>query len=445
MQYDIKQIQADFNKIIAATQGIESPQTDDLFNRWAKSKKKFIEKMGGQLTIEIPNITFELNSDEKKRMVDDFLDWIYNYLDNEELYFFLDREIEGFFTNEVVQEYSYAPEKTIPKGMKLIKAFKYFEDNQEILETIQNRASMIIQENKISGTLCLSVHPLDYLTISENSYNWRSCHALDGEFKAGNLSYMVDKSTIICYLKGNDKIYYPEVEWNSKKWRMLLYFSDNWDIIFAGRPYPFSSPNALETIREELFEHFIEGPRFSWTSWRDDYIDKFYWKEEDQYEYLNHHICVSNKLYDINTLVINEYNSCQFNDVTDSSHYHPFYMWNKWSDGSFLTHVGGEVKCLRCGAEPITTPDTMMCADCECEYGFSEDESYLICDCCGRRYLYLDSYWVSNDDRICPTCRKTQTDTCWNCGRLHYKDELTIDRETNKPICDHCKERLYGC
>ena len=28
----------------------------------------------------------------------------------------------------------------------------------------------------------------DYLSLSENAFNWRSCHALDGEYRAGNLS-----------------------------------------------------------------------------------------------------------------------------------------------------------------------------------------------------------------------------------------------------------------
>lgn len=126
--------------------------------------------------------------------------------------------------------------------MKLVKAFKYFEENPRSLEDIQNYASRIIQEDKIEGTLCFSVHPLDFLSVSENTYNWRSCHALDGEYRAGNLSYMVDRSTFICYLRGaeNQKLpHFPEdVLWNSKKWRMLLYMEDKRRGLMAGRQYP---------------------------------------------------------------------------------------------------------------------------------------------------------------------------------------------------------------
>ena len=91
----------------------------------------------------------------------------------------------------------------------------------------------------MSGDFCISIHPLDFLTSSVNTYNWRSCHALDGEYRAGNLSYMVDKSTIICYLKGANNAKLPmfpdDVPWNSKKWRVLIYVSDYWDLLFAGR------------------------------------------------------------------------------------------------------------------------------------------------------------------------------------------------------------------
>ena len=131
------------------------------------------------------------------------------------------------------------PYKDVKLGMKLVKAFKFFEQDKVTLETIQNEASRLIQEDKIEGKLRVSVHPLDFLSASENTYNWRSCHALDGEYRAGNLSYMCDRSTVMVYLCTEDKKKLPRfpasVPWYSKKWRMLLHFSDNWDMIFAGR------------------------------------------------------------------------------------------------------------------------------------------------------------------------------------------------------------------
>ena len=126
-----------------------------------------------------------------------------------------------------------------------MKALKFFIDNEGALRHYQDRISNIIQANSFSGILCLSIHPLDYLSSSENMSNWRSCHALDGEYAAGNLSYMTDPSTIICYLKSNDEndvilpMFPPDVPWNSKKWRCLLHFSDDKDMMFMSKHYPF--------------------------------------------------------------------------------------------------------------------------------------------------------------------------------------------------------------
>ena len=91
--------------------------------------------------------------------------------------------INNSFYDNIVTDSDYSP---APKGMKLVRAFKYFEKNKIVLEEIQNLASRYLQEDKVKGTLCFSVHPLDFLSLSENTYNWRSCHSLDGEYRAGN-------------------------------------------------------------------------------------------------------------------------------------------------------------------------------------------------------------------------------------------------------------------
>ena len=242
MQY--KEVQKKFNEVISASQGIEDPQTDDLFQKWMEAKRDFIEAMDGQLIWEWPEqVAFELGSKEKNLRVDDFVELIQNRWQNNDLADFVAFEKDGFFSNQVTRQY-ICPQRNliIPQGMKLLKAFKFFENDVKVLNDIQSAASMIIQEDKITGTLCLSVHPLDFLSLSENTHNWRSCHALDGEYRGGNLSYMVDRSTIICYIRSNRDDYLPDfgdVKWNSKKWRVLLFFSNKWDMLFAGRQYPF--------------------------------------------------------------------------------------------------------------------------------------------------------------------------------------------------------------
>ena len=161
-------------------------------------------------------VFFEFIKHDKEIKVDDFANLVEQNYSNPGLADFISSQREGFFTNRVINSTVTDNGDKIPKDMKLLKAFKFFESNKETLEALQAAASMIIQEDKVEGTLCLSVHPLDFLSASENNHNWRSCHALDGEYRAGNLSYMTDSCTIMCYLKSDkdEKLpkYIPNLE-----------------------------------------------------------------------------------------------------------------------------------------------------------------------------------------------------------------------------------------
>ena len=174
--YDIGEIKEQFCEVIRESQGIEEPQVDWLFDEWAKAKEKFIERFGG-LIYEWPEpIEFTLDEKEKRYRAASFADRVHDMYNNPVLAEFIEENLDGFFDNKVVKACEGG---VIPLGMKLLKAFKYFEHNKATLRNIQDDASLLIQENKIKGKLCFSVHPLDFLSSSENTYNWRSCHALD--------------------------------------------------------------------------------------------------------------------------------------------------------------------------------------------------------------------------------------------------------------------------
>ena len=237
MGFDIEEIKAQVKSVLAYSQECPEPKVDNLINKWLKAKKFLIEALGGDLIKEGETVSFSLSREEKDKRVNSFINDIeYRHSD---LAWFIYLNRNSFYDNTVAKEYTLETGETIPKGMKLLKSFKYFISDKEELNKLQTRASMMIQEDKVEGVLCFSVHPLDYLSVSENTYNWRSCHALDGEYRSGNLSYMCDESTVVCYLRGKDTQvrlpHFPEdVLWNSKKWRMLMFLSESWQSMFAG-------------------------------------------------------------------------------------------------------------------------------------------------------------------------------------------------------------------
>ncbi len=456
MYTDIKE---QFKSVISYSQGIPDPQVDYLFREWREKKSRFITRFGG-LIYEWPEpIEFTLDPKEKRTRAMEFANSVSDTYNNPELAEFIDENLDTFFENKVSKSLG----EKIPEGMKLIKAFKFFESNKTTLRSIQDCASQLIQENKIKGTLCFSVHPLDFLSSSENTYNWRSCHSLDGEYRAGNLSYMIDDATFMVYLKGADNQHlhsFGAIGWNSKKWRMLIHASQNDDIIFAGRQYPFSSKSGIDTVLNIYNNMMALEPspysyRFTnrYGSWRADYVDSYVpYDAQSNVEPTpldGKYIVYSHELIEINKIVKEGYNALNYNDVLKSTCYnYPYYAilnpFVRHSADHLISHpiiVGEEVPCLHCGEELITNPETMRCDECELNYGTEINDVYSCCDCCGGRIYVDDAINVGEDDWVCASCYDSCCFICDCCGNVYYKtDRVFIPGEYEDEGSWYCRQ-----
>lgn len=385
----------------------------------------------------------------RKANFSNFVDNISNIFQNKKLVDFLSANEEGFYTNVVSTTYQDENIK-IPQGMKLVKAFKYFEKDEHLLNELQIKASQIIQEDKVEGTLCFSVHPLDYLSTSVNTYNWRSCHALDGDYRSGNLSYMMDKSTIVCYLKGENNTILPmfpnDVPWNSKKWRVLLFLSEHWDLIFAGRQYPFSSKSGLDVVLKHLFPA-LKLPEERMSEWQNAYVDQYTNSAGNKIKLIENYFPYYGELYKISDMVINQSN-LHFNDLLNSSCYH--YPYYTLKDETFWTmpdyapkvYIGGEVSCLRCAKKKLNYAEVMICPDCIDELNYDPDEQ-LTCDCCGR--AIRDGDWREvQGETVCGQCVETECFVCERCDEIHFNSYKKYDRKHDEYICMWCYASLRG-
>lgn len=451
MYSDIKE---QFRRVIIHSQNIPDPQIDELFDEWQSSKQRFIDLFGG-LIYEWPEpVEFSLDPKEKINKAMEFSNCIYNSFNNPALAEFLDANLDTFFDNKVSKTIG-----KVPEGIKLIKAFKFFEDDKATLRNIQDMASQIIQENKVKGILCFSVHPLDFLSSSENTYNWRSCHALDGEYRAGNLSYMVDKTTFMVYLKGADDVIIPlfgDVKWNSKKWRMLIYLAENEEIMFAGRQYPFNSRSGMDMVLN-IYNNLFQSSTYRYSKygeWRADYVNGFVPYDADPLDTqieLNHSYMVfGGDLAPLDKVVQEGCGALNYNDVLRSTCYtFPYYsILNPWGFHRAETLlenpviIGGKVSCLHCGRERITNSETMRCSDCELEFGYEENDVYGSCACCGTRIYNDDAIFVSGcEELICDGCYHSLCFVCDSCGEVYYKDDrhfITTGEDGASWYCSHC-------
>ena len=459
-----QKLRNDFIEVIRYSQNIEEPKVESLLRTWHNAKLPLMRKFfKGKTIIKLPDkVVFTLCDEAKTQRLESFVEYIANLMDSlggweHPLVRYLSHlSVHEFYSNALKGDYRLGDGKKIQKDTKIIKSFKYFISDEKLLRYIQDKASEIIQENKVEGYLTFSIHPLDFLSSSENCFNWRSCHALDGDYRAGNLSYMCDSSTVMCYLQADEEVklpHFPEsVPWNNKKWRVLLHFNTNLDVVFAGRQYPFSSPGALETIRSAMIENVFqkypesiwrEEPRDSWSHWHNDYLHELSYNEfadnddatvlEETYAIINH------RIYDINKIIFDAHNSKHFNDLTKSSYYtKPYYMFEKtWGNSDLRFELGKELICLRCGEHTIDGYDSMMCPECECKYGSSESDEYRTCDCCGTRFYDTNGGWIG-DDYVCRHCLETECFECEECGEMYYNAEKMWDEESKQFLCNSC-------
>ena len=80
---------------------------------------------------------------------------------------------------------------TISYGMKLMKVYNKFATAFGIagFDEYAVAHSQILNTTNLKGTLCLSIHPLDYMTMSDNDSNWTSCMSWKngGEYRQGTV------------------------------------------------------------------------------------------------------------------------------------------------------------------------------------------------------------------------------------------------------------------
>ena len=465
---DISQIKEAVKSVLKYSQDFKTqdPKVDVLIKDWYSNKKYFIDRIGNNLIYEYPEVIyFEMNEADKIKNVEDFItnvEYNYRYLPNiSDLLTFFEVNKKNFYTNILNTDYWFHNNElnkdiVIPKGMKLGKALKFFISDKEQLTDLQMAVSRVIQKDKVKGKLCLSVHPLDYLSSSENNHNWRSCHALDGEYRMGNLSYMIDESTIICYLKSEENTilpnFPPTLPWNNKKWRVLIHFSNDKEMLFSGRQYPFSSNKGLELILEKLLP--LAGLGRDWTKWDNTFLSEFK-RNEDLLTFNSPYVPIADDLIKLNQLVKSGQGSLNYNDVLYSNYYTPYYSycenhpWYKSFTGGTTKNtrfeIGKAVKCLSCEQEYITLTDVPRCIQCEEKYGVAEHESFETCAECGERIYVDNAFFIDNVGFVCESCFYESGNyvKCEDCGFLMSKNEAVQD-ENGKYYCHWCiSERNY--
>ena len=264
---------------------------------------------------------------------------------------------------------------------------------------------MCLNTKSISGEVCLSIHPLDYMNMSDNGYDWDSCMNWqdNGEFRQGTVEMMNSPYIVVAYLKGKEKwrpIHNDDRMWNNKRWRTLFIVHNK--MIMGIRQYPYDSDElnkfCLKWLREVVEPTGKYGPYTNdFEIIRNNYTNKFYTTEK--------------------TCHIGLYTGVMYNDCRSE---HSAYIIENMPDVLDI-HYSGESECMICG-KVFDSEDSYLPAS----FLTCVDHSDLRrCNCCNR-VIYdedEDGYWL-NGDLLCERCYDNNIEQCELCGDHALSDDM---------------------
>ena len=321
------------------------------------------------------------------------------------------------------------PGAKISKFLKKVSFLLGFEKEYEAFRIAH---SQLLNEHKIAGTLCLSIHPLDYITMSDNDCDWDSCMAWEkrsgcgiGEYRRGTIEMLNSPYVLVAYLESATPMERYNLHWANKKWRELFIVHDACISGITGYPYNNKDLElaVLSWLRELAATNL--GRNYESTPIKIDYDYKD-----------------SKRTITFDTDVM-------YNDFMSDNRY---LLLNPEATGNFYINYSGLVICPICGKVDgdYTEPSQLICNSCEAIY---------TCESCGETITDLDDVFTTEDGEIiCHDCYVYYYSHCDECNcEKRNSDLLTcylaLDHDNityyKIIICEDCLKKLelqvYSC
>jgi hypothetical protein len=392
---------------------------------WSEEKINLFHMLGNQLIVK-REMVFNKSLEELAREVDqkmiynccgpaetfrrNYIDYINNHFDEWEMRDLLWRFVDHSY-DIADNRYTYRSfvvpasatvngrEIQVSEGCKLIKMLGKLAEAFGITEGYEEYRqlhSQILNQKKIKGTLCLSIHPMDYITMSDNNCGWQSCMQwMDeaGDYRLGTIEMMNSPCVVVAYLEADEPMYIcTNGTWNNKKWRQL--YIVNRDIILGNRQYPYVNPEIQGQVINWLRDLAMADPNYG-----------PYEETTTNIRNKEHNIiCGGRDVY------FDIYTSIMYNDVYDDrlAYLNPNIAGNS---SHYDLNFSGEAVCTGCGdiIEPgDVEPYIVRCNSC--------DGSWR-CSHCGDRH-YGDNYYEVNGNYYCDWCYHNELDQCETCGEV---------------------------
>lgn len=177
-----------------------------------------------------------------------------------------------------LDQYTREKEESSPDGTKRMRTVRPYN-------AIFARLSDALNPSAIRRTGLLSIHPCDYLEMSNKDNTWDSCHCLeDGGYQTGTLSYMGDEVSMIFYTVS------PEITSDYHKAQRITreVFCYHDGVLLQSRLYPSDRADQREkymALIEEVFA-FCLGVDNQWTTQEvTDHTERFWATDRNALHY----------------------------------------------------------------------------------------------------------------------------------------------------------------
>lgn len=391
-----------------------------LLTEWADAKEQQLGKLFGDQLVLRKDISIhksynELKDDDNTRMyVDKLIDYTnemrcrfrhLNKLTDSEIGALCNLvDIEILLLNEYSGQNIKIGDYRLTHGCKAMKALRQLNSilhfmSDEEFEKFRTCQSMCTNTAVLNGTLCLSIHPLDYMTMSDNDCDWSSCMSWQeaGCYRLGTIEMMNSDCVVVAYLESSHPMFInnnAEDVWNNKKWRSLYVVTP--DLVTNIKGYPYSSAPLDKIITNWLYELLSST-----------YPEKKYEKPYTfSYPYMNGH-----------TLRLRT--GWMYNDF-----YHSSMHWGFASSElpeQVAIRYSGIAQCMVCGCTDDRVEmheDSLLC--CEC----APREDYYVCEICGCDIHEDDAYYVEDEYIVCPSCYEHYYRDDSLTGTAHKKETM---------------------
>lgn len=330
------------------------------------------------------------------------------------------------------------------KSMKAIRAILlYFDVDVNCPELynsfmdFQKKYSIILNTKKVNCNMCFSIHPMDFLTMSDNDNNWTSCMSWkeQGCYHAGTVEMMNSNCVICVYLDSstpfifdNSKEDVENYTWNNKKWRQLFYCTK--EIIVSGKPYPYPQKAftlfALQTLRELAETNWNQTYQFGIEPYRDMIHVGSYYRMENNRQWIRRRTAFKyNILFDTNGM---------YNDMFNDANTIYWCIRNKVPH-SIMINYSGKAPCACCMNDVLTFNDPYIYDDDSYNDRYTDSSKILCpscikdrrCEICGNDY---GRYKILNIDgkSVCTDCIQRYYKICPDCGEVFYQNGNDYDR-----------------